>query len=203
MVSESTVTTYVRAVHRLEVWAGKPAHEVTVDDVAGYLKSDITHSVRQQSFVAYRLFHHWGALHKLWPLDAEIIDIRFPKVRHGPMPSLDREDARNLLAVAATPIEVRFAYLGLYTGLRLAEICALDRDGWSGGVISATVKGGWIHRLPVHSELAERRDEILSVIPHRRQVQRPRIGCGGSLTCPSPLTGCGGRLPSSSAGARE
>jgi integrase len=98
--------------------------------------------------------------------------MRFPKVRAGPRPALGRAQAANLLRAVEGPVEVRLAYLGLYSGLRLAEICAVDAKGWKGSILEVRVKGGWIHRIPVHHELTRRRDLILADQPSRKQIQR-------------------------------
>lgn len=39
-------------------------------------------------------------------------------------------------------------------------------------MLSFPVKGGWIHRVPVHRELSARREEILSDWPSRKRLQR-------------------------------
>lgn len=93
----------------------------------------------------------------------------------GPQPSLEVEDAHNLLKAAKTPLQDRFTYLGLYAGLRLSEFCAVDRRLLGGAHHLCARKGGWQHRIPAHARLIERRDEILSMQPEAaraRQVQR-------------------------------
>jgi hypothetical protein len=89
----------------------------------------------------------------------------------------DRLQAASLLAAAqhdgrGESMEMRPAYLGLFAGLRVSEIVAVGPDEWQGDVISVQVKGGWIHKVPVHPELSRRRESILSDWTSRRQTMQ-------------------------------
>ena len=185
LVSENTIISYETALKRLERHAGYPRDALHLTNLEDYLRSDYSYSCKEQTFVAYRLWHRWGAIHGHWTLDPELVEMRLPKRRKGPQPALTDKQATHLLAAAGrasngrgqshgrgASMEMRLAYLGLYAGLRVSEIVAVGPDEWQGDVISVTVKGGWIHKIPVHRELARRREEVLSDWTSRRQTMQ-------------------------------
>lgn len=192
LASENTLATYERCLRRLEHHSGHVRDELRLAHVQDLLlDQSMSQRTREIIFVSYRLFHRWGALQGHWPLDPHLVEMRFPKARHSMQPALSLEEARGLLAGIRTPVEVRLVYLGLYAGFRLASMVDLDETGWQGSVISVRVKGGWMHRLPAHPLLMERRDEILSQPVGRRALQnacrRLRVHASGQPFTPKWL----------------
>lgn len=179
-VCDSTAYNYLRSIRRLERWSGVSRQELSIDQLDRFMSSPAwSWKTKNITLSAYRIYHRWGARRGLWEFQFEIDELMLRKKRHIIQPALTITQADTLLQVAHTPMDQRLVYVGLYTGLRLAEIAALDRSSWSpddnGGVLRVIVKGGNERELPVHPELAPRLEHILSVPGDRKRVQRAAI----------------------------
>lgn len=171
LVTESTIISYESDLVRLERYVGLPRHQIQLAHVASFLSNGFSPRTKERTFFSWRMYHRWGAARGLWQLNPEVIETRMRKKRVRVRPALTAAQARVLLHGAMGPVEIRTFYLGLYTGLRLAGICAVDKHSWKGGLISLYVKANWPLVIPVHQALTARRAEILSVNPSRKQIQ--------------------------------
>lgn len=177
-----TVDTYLRARKRIEVHAGVEAQDLSTGDLLSFLSNGYSFACKQQSFVAYRLWHRWGAGRGYWPLDPEVMEIRLRKPPVTTKPALTSIQAAELISSARSPLEHRVLYLGFYQGLRLAQTVAADGRAFRGSVLTMSTKGGWTLDLPVHPEVQRVLPLILEDSPTRRQIQnavirmRERVG---------------------------
>lgn len=177
MVQSSTACDYVRSVRHVASHAGVRAFEIGTPHLEGFLADpDISWNTKSLRHIAVRIWHKWGADRGFWPLSPELMSIRLPRKRRIAQPALDVDQARRVLAWATTPLEKRVAYVGLYAGLRPAEIRDLSPGQWTvgfSGIQKLTVQGKATspeREVPVHPLLEPLRDEILSIKPSRKQV---------------------------------
>lgn len=175
-----TAYNYLRAIRRLERWAGESRRDLSIDKLERFMSSPAwAWQTKNQSLIAFRMYHRWGAHRGHWEFNLEIDELMLRKKRHIIQPSLTIPQADALLQVAHEPMDQRLVYVGLYAGLRLAEITALDESSWirddDGGVLRVIVKGGDERELPVHPELAPRLEHILSRPGDRKRVRRAAV----------------------------
>lgn len=176
-VQETTAYDYLRSVRRLERWTGQPRRVIDMESLERFMMSTKwSWQTRNLTLLSFRHYHRWGAGKGRWDYNLEFDEIRLRKKRVIIKPSLTLAQAVMLLNVAQTPMEQRFVFLGLYQGLRISEIVAVDERAWvpdqDGGVLRLVVKGGNEREIPVHPELAARRDYILSVPTDIKALRR-------------------------------
>jgi site-specific recombinase XerD len=171
LVTDSTIDSYERDIQRLERFAGVRRDDLSLRHVEDFLRNGYSPATKERTFVAFRMRHRWGAIKGRWELDLELMEMRIRKHRAHVRPALTSEQARSLLGLASSPVQIRASHLGLLAGLRLAGMVAVTEREWQGDIIDLTVKGGYEHYIPVHPLLAARREEILSETPTRKQVQ--------------------------------
>lgn len=177
LLEESTVTAYRTALNRLLRFVG--VHELRllrVSDLENYLGTDASWPAKQQTLVAYRMFHKWGARHGHWILDQAIDEIR---LRRRPRPrskALQYEQVSSLLHAPLNAVLTRVVYLGLYAGLRISGMASVTADSWfvdaSGGSVLKVFEKGKGREVPVHRELQKKRDVILGHEATYRQLKR-------------------------------
>ena len=178
-VSESSAVDYLRGLRRIARHAGVSLFELRVEHLEELLAEPLSWQSKNQSMVAFRQFHRWGARRGLWDFDPELEEMRLGRRPRRMQLSLTLDQAAELLEVADDWAERRLVCVGLYTGLRLAEISSLDRHSWVtriGGDLALRVhcKGEVEREVPVHHALEELRGEIVEA-RHRRHFQRAAI----------------------------
>lgn len=155
--------TYVNGVERIERVTGKPAAEITARDLHSFLLSDYHPTTKNMSLVAFRSFHWWGAVvEELWPLDPKIMAVKGPKVIRPPKPALSPEEAVTLLRACKRSNEFRAVWLPLFQGMRVSEAARIGEREWRPDRFVFMAKGRKTIEVPVHPELAKKRDVILS-----------------------------------------
>jgi site-specific recombinase XerD len=171
-LSVCTAWTYQCGLTRLEVFCGKPAEELTVTDVRAFLsETSFQPSTKNSVLAAIKSFHRWGVLEGEWELNALGLLVG-PKMIRNPKPALTPEEARGVLALCRRPNETRLCYLGLFGGLRVTETASIGPDEWLKDRLRFVGKGRKEHEVPIHPELAARKDIILSRHPTRETLKQ-------------------------------
>lgn len=175
--TEGTVRQYLYRIRFLEEWTGKPIEEVTADDLRrlkanpqGYSSSHI-----KSMIVTLRQFHSWGVLEGLWQ-PGSIAALKVPKEDCRESAPLPDDKARTLLEKAEGSLETRLVYLGLYAGMRIGESASLTDEEWQDGWLRFRgEKTNKLREVPVHPDLADERDAILSyATPHKASMQKAK-----------------------------
>lgn len=173
LVSDSSIEIYELSLRRIEKHAGVGRRELTLQHLERFLQNGYSLQTKHLSLVAFRSHHRWGALQKHWPLNPEVFELKLPKKRKNPRPALSFRQAAILLSCGVTPVDARLIFLGLYAGMRLAEITAVDRYSFQGGLLIVPAnKGHETFEVPLHAALAEKRSLILSEQPTREQIRK-------------------------------
>lgn len=167
-LSPVTAWTYEHGLRRIERFTQVPAPEIDTSKAREFLRSGYHPATKQSSLAALKSFHRWGAVEGLWPLNG-IMALQGPRMVHNPKPSLRPEQVTHIESYVNRPNAARVFYLGLYAGLRVTEASLVE--GWEGGVLSVKGKGGKLREVPVHAEIEQRKDLILSSTAKRDNLK--------------------------------
>lgn len=178
LVKATTADDYLRDVRRVAKHAGVGPQELRSRHLEDFLADPrYSPSTKQRAVIASKMWHKWGADRDLWPRDIDLLDLRVRKPPPASKPALTLDQAKLLLQCAHTPLQMRFAFTGLYAGLRPSEIRFLDGNSWFtdlDGRQTILVQGKSTspeRSVPVHPVLVHLRDEILSTgVPSRRKM---------------------------------
>lgn len=175
-VTESTAYDYLRGLARLEQTTGIHRSEISALALEEFLSLPLGWSAKNQSLVAARQYHAWGARRGFWALDPEVQEIRLRKQRGRETRPLTYEEALAVLHAAQTPEEKRVVMLNLYAGLRTSEIQSVRRTWWVLSIdgteeLRVVGKGQVFRRIPVHSRLSRMRDEVLTGMMTKRGMR--------------------------------
>ena len=161
------------------------ASKITRAVIVGWLGtlSRVSPNTRRLYFVRARGFTTWLLRRGVIRRDP-FLEVPVPKVPRSVHRCLDGGQARALLSACRTPRETLIVILGLHTGLRRAELAALDiSDINLGGrtILVASGKGGHQRLLPLSTEavMVVRRyldSTGLSSGPLLRSEARPELG---------------------------
>jgi integrase len=154
--AERTATEYVRVIRRADLWLrdhhGHPLEATTPPHVRGWADQlPPSWSTRKQARTALGHWQTWA--HHPYDLAGAVRVPRKPKMRPR---ALEDADAVKLeLAAHQAGRRGLAVLLGLYLGMRCAEIAAATWTGWDGTYYEwQRVKTGDLARLPVHPRLA-------------------------------------------------
>ena len=172
--SPRTAVSYRAAINRASTVIGKPAHKVTADDLRDLLRTtDYAQATKRGIIVAFHQFHDYGVVEGAWKRNG-IASLKTPKVARNIKPPLDTVSAHTLLANSVTGVTARITYLGLFAGLRIREATLLREEHWQGDAIvvpAEIAKGGKKRKIPVHPELQEAKELVLSRTPTDTTMQ--------------------------------
>jgi hypothetical protein len=191
-----TALEYRYRISRLEGFVGKPAEDITPQDVRAWLRAPgYSAKTKSETLASFCAFHRWGNLEHLWPLNA-IAFLQGPKTVRNPLAALDVEDARVLLDACRTPRQYSVVYLGLYAGLRISESASVSDEQWRRvDKLRVLGKGSKVLEIPVHDQLLARRDVTLARGTRQRQrLQNAVVGLR-KRTGPPSLLRLGAGLP--------
>lgn len=161
-LTPTTAFTYEQGLLRLEKFLRKDAAELTSDDLRLFIReSDYHPSTKSSTLQAMKAFHKWGALEGMWTLNG-IAAMRGPKIVRDPKPELSKDVARRVIEMCRRPNEYRLVYLGLYGGLRITESASIGSKEWLEDRLRFVGKGRKTRDVPLHPELAAKKDVILS-----------------------------------------
>lgn len=174
-VSESTARDYERAIVRVERFCGLSRFEINTPALEEFLSNGASWSTKNQSLVAFRLFHRWGVRRGYCTPDLELEELRLPRRRYALTLPLTAPEAQALLRAASSPCQIRLTHLGLYAGLRFEEIRSVSPTTWVVGVAGTQQlrvwgKGSVYREVPVHPELERVREQILERDCTRRNL---------------------------------
>jgi integrase len=173
-LAHSTAFTYERNLRRYERYTGTSVREVAVSSVRRFLRHSEYHpSTKNSTLVAIRSHVRFRLLEDdIEPgLAAKILAIDGPKVPRRTRDSLTPAEVRRVLAACMSPNEVRVIYLGLYQGLRVSDSALLRAEHFRGDrLVFRSVKGDKPLVLPLHPEVIEKQEVILSSSPKSRDV---------------------------------
>ena len=171
--SPRTAVSYSYSLKCLARWSGRDLFTLGskgANDLRAFKReADYKNTTKQQVVVAMHRFHEWGAQEGLWELNG-ILAVPSPKVRLPLKAPLSLESARRVIEEAKRPLEKRVVLLGLYAGCRISESAEMDETHLAGGWLTFTGKGNKKRRVPVHPELANEIDDVLSFRPSSKQV---------------------------------
>jgi integrase len=154
--AERTALEYVRVIRRADAWlranADRPIEAATPPQVRGWADQlPPSWSTRKQARTALGHWQTWA--HHPHDLAAAVRVPRKPKMR--PRALEDADAVRLELAAHQAGRRGLAVLLGLYLGMRCAEIAAATWTGYDGAMYEwQRVKTGDLARLPVHPRLA-------------------------------------------------
>jgi len=174
-VSESTARDYERAIVRIERFSGLSRFEIDTTVLEEFLSNGSSWSTKNQSLVAFRLFHRWAVRRGYCAPDPQIEELRLPRRQYALTLPLTGPESRSLLSAARGSYQTRLIYLGLYAGLRFEEIRSVSPTSWVMGVSGGQQlriwgKAGIYREVPVHPELERVRHRILERDCTRRNL---------------------------------
>lgn len=162
--SPATARSYIGQARRVVTLTGKPVLKVDSDDLIAIMQSQPWAPASKRSMVV--AFHSLTAYAQMkgYPTNG-IAHLKTPSVPRNKRAPISGADAHRLLLASVTPIQVRVSYLGLYAGLRIEESTNVSEESWLEDRLVIIGKGSKKRTVPVHPELAHRRDHILSKRP--------------------------------------
>lgn len=179
LVASTTAQDYIRSIHHVARHAGVSPVEIHSHHLDAFLADPaLSWHTKSLRLIAVRMWHRWGAGRGEWALEPDIIDTR---LRHRPVSdpcALTLPQTMALLQAARSDLQRRLVYPGLFAGLRPGEIRDLCAARWVIGL-----SGSWELRVqgkqtspprkvPVHPVLCRLRDDMLSLMPSRKQLLR-------------------------------
>jgi integrase len=175
-VAESTARDYMRGLARFEKETGAGRATISALSLEEFLALPLGWAAKNQTLVAARLYHAWGARRGYWALDPEVSEIRLKRQNGRETRPLTFEDALAILGAVRTPEEKRVVMPGFYAGLRAFEILDIRRTWWVVGVdrteeLRILGKGSIYRRIPVHPKLSAVREDVLAGVMTKRQMR--------------------------------
>lgn len=163
--SPRTAESYLYALRSLAKFSGKPIEKCSSADLRRYKReAQCAQSTKQGVVVAAKAFHQWGALEGYWKLNG-IMGVKTNRVVQPAKPPISQHTVRTLLSACSRPLEFRVIFLGLYAGCRIAESAKMDEASWRLDRLVFTGKGRKQRTVPLHPELQDMKQVILSEKP--------------------------------------
>lgn len=162
-LTPTTVFSYNQCERRAEKFVGKNVADFTVDDMRRFLRDTPYHpSTKNATLVAVKAKRRWLLLEGYIQSDP-IQALRGPKLVKNARPSLEVDEAHELLEACLRPHEYRVIWLGLYAGLRVSESARIgtDKGHWKRDRLHVLGKGRKWREIPVHPNLEQHKDLIL------------------------------------------
>lgn len=154
-MSQHTVRLRTSAVAACSTWAGVDPVRLTRDDVLWWLQSDPAWAPNTRN-AYWRSLRGWFA----WCVESGLIETHPLIGVKGPAPQAGRprpvttDELSRMVAAAGDDDTRAMMLLAAYQGLRVSEIAALRGEDFRGSTMRVRSKGGRLHVLPVHPQVA-------------------------------------------------
>lgn len=160
-----TVESYLKSLQVGARWLGKEPWDVTSHDLRRLKReAHFTPATKSHVITSFKQLDRFLVLDERREANG-IQALPLPRITHKSKPPVTMEAARLLISACSSPNEFRLIYLGLYAGCRIAESAAMRAHHWRSDRLTFIGKGSKERSVPIHAELAKRKDLILSTSP--------------------------------------
>lgn len=170
-LSPNTAFAYDAALQRPERHYDKPAEMLSIPEMRAWIRDTawdvmtgegLQPRTQNLTVCAIKALHRWGMLDdKPWA-NPKMLALRGPKITESPKEYLTPAQARVFLDACNRPTAYRVVWLGLYAGLRVSESAELTSEDWRDDRLKFIGKGRKWREVPIHRDLAPKKDIILS-----------------------------------------
>jgi integrase len=160
-LAPTSARSYSQAIRQLQRWCAENGSSLATITAAELVAFQAHHPrARSSRKLLRQALHHWWTLHPR--PNPPLVAIRVPPRPRGRCRALEEDQAATLEAAARArhDREGTAVLVGLYLGLRRAEIAAMRWPDLADGWLRIIGKGDVVAELPIHPVLAAALDEL-------------------------------------------